>query len=69
MKTTTIQFDERSQSEIDKLKKVFSASTNAAVVRKALALAALIATEADENHQVTIRKRSKEGNLYVSLAR
>ncbi|MCQ8278000.1 hypothetical protein NFI95_06015 [Acetobacteraceae bacterium KSS8] len=69
MKTTTIQFDERSQREIDKLKRVFSASTNAAVVRKALALAAVIAEEADENHQVAIRKRSREGDLYVSLAR
>jgi len=68
MKTTTIQFDENSQAEIDKLKKVFGSSSNAAVVRRALALAAVIAQEADENRNVTILGRNNRDNIRVSLA-
>ena len=67
MKTTTIQFDERNLDAIDKLKKVFGASTNAAVIRKALALASLAADEADDNHSVTISGRRDRNPVRVSL--
>jgi transaldolase len=68
MITTTIQFDEQSQKEIDKLKKIFGATTNAAVVRKALSLAALAADEADENRSVTISGDKTRTPIRVSLA-
>ena len=68
MKTTTIQFDERNLDEINKLKKVFGAATNAAVIRKALALAALAADEADASHTVTISGRVDRKPIRVSLA-
>ena len=69
MKTTTIQFDERSQGEIDKLKTVFGATSNAAVVRKAIALASLVAEQADENQMVSITGRNKKEPIHVSLSR
>jgi transaldolase len=68
MKTTTVQFDERAQTEIEKLKKVFGATTNAAVIRKALALAALAAEEADDSHSVTISGRTPRKPVRVSLS-
>ena len=52
---------ERSQEDGDKLT-VSSASTKA-VVCKALALAALIAIEVEETHQMSIKKRGREGNF------
>jgi hypothetical protein len=67
-KTTTMQFDEHTQEEIDKLKKVFGASTNVAVIRKALALAALAAEEADANLRITITGRSDRKPIRVGLA-
>ena len=69
MKTTTIQFDERSQGEIDKLKTIFGATSNAAVVRKAIALASLVAEQADENQMVSITGRNKKEPIHVSLSR
>ena len=69
MKTTTIQFDERSQKEIDRLKVVFGATSNAAVVRKALALASMVAEEADENQTVTVSGRIDKEPIRVSLSR
>jgi transaldolase len=68
MKTTTVQFDERAQRDIDKLKVVFGATTNASVIRKALALAALAAEEADESHSVTISGHGKRPAIRVSLS-
>ena len=68
MKTTTIQFDDHTQQEIDKLKRVFGATTTASVIRKALALAVLAADEADANRSVTIAGRSDRQPLRVSLA-
>ena len=68
VKTTTVQFDSRSQQEIDKLKTVFGATTNAAVIRKALALAALAAEEADESHSVTILAHGTRAPIRVSLS-
>lgn len=69
MKTTTIQFDERSQEEINKLKSAFSAATTASVIRKALALAVMIAEEADENHNVTISGDKFKEPIRVNISR
>ncbi len=67
MKTTTVQFDERAQQEIDKLKKVFGTTTNAGVIRKAIALAVLVGEEADANHSITISGHDTRAPIRVSL--
>ena len=68
MQTTTIQFNERNLAEIARLRAVFGASSNEAVIRKALALAALVAQEADASNSVTISGRSDRKPIRVSLA-
>ena len=54
MAMTSVVFDERTTEAIAKLKEAFGVSTNAAVIRKALGLAKLVAEHADENHNVLI---------------
>jgi hypothetical protein len=65
-RTTTFQFDERTLQNIDALKDVFGATSTAAVIRKALALASLAAKQATPDHTVTIG--GKEPAITVSLS-
>ena len=67
LKTTTVQFDEHAQGEIEKLKKVFGTTTNAGVIRKAIALAILVGEEADENRSITIAGNGTRAPIRVSL--
>lgn len=69
MKTTTIQFDQRSQEEIDKLKRAFSSNTNASVIRKALALAAMIVQEAGDDSNITIIGDKSKEPIRVNISR
>ncbi len=54
MAMTSVVFDERTTKVVENLKDVFGVSTNAAVIRKALALAQVIADQADEKHNILI---------------
>jgi hypothetical protein len=54
MAMTSFVFDERTIDAIAKLKDAFGVSTNAAVIRRALALAQVAAEQADEKHNVLI---------------
>ena len=63
---TTVQFDERTAENIDKLREVYGATSTAAVIRRALALASLVAREATPDRTVTITGKGEP--VTVSLA-
>ena len=54
MAVTSFEMDERTLQTIDELKAVFGVKTNAAVLRKALALARIVGRHADKEHAVVI---------------
>jgi hypothetical protein len=64
--TTTIQFDDQTRQNIDALRDIFGATSTAAVIRKALALASIVARQATPERTVTIG--GKDPAVTVSLA-
>ena len=66
MPVTTFEMDERTLAAIRELQEVFGVRTNAAVIRKAIALAKVAATKATPEHTVTISGRDEP--LTISLA-
>ncbi len=65
-RTTTVTFDDQTRQNIDALKEVFGATTTAAVIRKALALASLAAKQATPERTIVLG--GKEPPITVSLA-
>jgi hypothetical protein len=65
-RVTTLQIDERTAENIDKLREVYGATSTVAVIRRALALASLVAREATADHTVTITGKGEP--VTVSLA-
>ena len=68
MAVTSFDMDERTQKSIDDLKVVFGVKTNAAVLRKALALATIAARNADKDNTVVVAQSSSGQGERVSLA-
>jgi hypothetical protein len=66
MPVTTFEMDERTLTAVRELQAVFGVKTNAAVLRKAIALAKIAASKASTDHTVTISGRDEP--LTVSLA-
>jgi hypothetical protein len=66
MAMTSFDFDERTLAAIDALKTSFGVKTNAAVVRRALALACLVADQADDKNSVVLVGRDE--TVKLSLA-
>ncbi len=66
MPVTTFEMDERTLNMVRDLQDVFGVKTNAAVLRKAIALAVAAATRATPEHTVTISGRDEP--LTISLA-
>jgi len=66
MAMTSVVFDERTTAAIAELKQAFGVSTNAAVIRRALALAQVAAEKADEKHNVLIG--GKDGYVKINIA-
>ena len=66
MPVTTFEMDDRTLAAIRELQAVFGVRTNAAVLRKAIALAIAAATKATPEHTVTISGRDEP--LIISLA-
>jgi hypothetical protein len=56
MTQTSFNIDKETGDALAELKKVFGVSSNAAVLKRALALARLNARNADKNENVTIRR-------------
>jgi hypothetical protein len=54
MATTRFEVDERTDALIMRLRETFGVTTDAAVIRKALALANIAGEHADVNHIITI---------------
>ncbi len=54
MSMTSFDFDDRTMKAIEALKDTFNVKTNAAVIRRALALAQVVAENADDKHSVLL---------------
>ncbi len=54
MAVTTFEVDERTLQTIQELKEAFGVKTNAAVIRKSLALARIAARRADADHTIDL---------------
>jgi hypothetical protein len=66
MPVTTFEMDERTQNAVRELQEIFGVKTNAAVLRKAIALSMVAATKATPERTVTISGRDEP--LTISLA-
>ena len=68
MATTSFEVDEHTASVLVNLQKVFGVKTNAAVIRKALALANVAAQHANtDDHTITLAP-NKEGEPAVKIS-
>jgi len=67
MAVTSFDVDERTAALIAKLRETFGVNTNAAVIRKALALANVASQHADADRTITITSDGKPP-VKVSLA-
>lgn len=68
MATTSFEVDERTADALAALQKTFGVKTNAAVIRKALALAAVAAQHAGPDNTITIASNDGKPPVKVSLA-
>jgi hypothetical protein len=59
-KVTTFEVDERTANLLTQLQEKFGVKTNAAVIRKALALANVATQQADADNTITIASGSPE---------
>lgn len=66
MAVTSFEMDERTLQTIEELKKLFGVKTNAAVLRKSLALSRIVGRHANNEHTVVIGENDKSER--VSLA-
>ncbi|MCF3948512.1 hypothetical protein AiwAL_14525 [Acidiphilium sp. AL] len=67
MAVTSFDVDERTANAILELRGTFGVKTNAAVIRKALALAQVVSREATEDHTITVTGKSEP--IRISLDR
>jgi hypothetical protein len=68
MAVTSFEVDERTAALLAQLQATFGVKTNAAVLRKALALAGVASQYADTDHTITITPPNGEPPVKVSLA-
>lgn len=61
---TTIQLDDATINALEELKKTLGVNTNAAVVRRALTITRFLASQAGEEHIVTIEGKERT-NLVI----
>jgi hypothetical protein len=66
MAMTSFVFDDRTIKAIESLKETFGVKTNAAVIRRALALAQVVAEQADDKHSILLV--GKDEPIKVNLA-
>ncbi len=65
-RATTFQFDERTLDNIDKLREVYGVTSTAAVIRRALAVASVIARESTPDGQITIKGKGEPLTLLIN---
>jgi hypothetical protein len=68
MAVTSFEVDERTAALIAQLRETFGVNTNAAVIRKALALANIASQHAASDHTITISPGEGRPGVKVSLA-
>jgi hypothetical protein len=68
MSVTSFEVDERTAALIEQLRETFGVKTNAAVIRKALALANVASQHADSDHTITIAPSGGKPVVKISLA-
>jgi hypothetical protein len=68
MAITSFEVDERTADLLAQLQKTFGVRTNAAVIRKALALANVASQQADTDNTITITSAEGKAPVKVSLA-
>jgi hypothetical protein len=68
MAVTSFEVDERTAALLAELQKTFGVKTNAAVLRKALALANVASQYADADNTITITSGEGKAPVKVSLA-
>jgi hypothetical protein len=68
MPVTTFALDDYTLNTLRELQAVFGVKTNAAVLRRAIALAKIAATQASEDRTVTISGAEDKKPLTISLA-
>lgn len=68
MSVTSFEVDERTAALIEQLRETFGVKTNAAVIRKALALANVARQHADADHTITITPSDGKTPVKISLA-
>jgi hypothetical protein len=68
MAVTSFEVDERTATLLAELQKTFGVRTNAAVIRKALALANVASQHAGADHTITITSDDGKPPVKVSLA-
>jgi hypothetical protein len=69
MAVTSFDVDERTAALLAELQKTFGVKTNAAVLRKALALANVASQYADADNTITITPGKRERNWYSTSSR
>jgi hypothetical protein len=65
-RATTFQFDDRTLDNIDRLRGVDGVTSTAAVIRRALAVASVVAEEATPNGRITIRGKGEPLTLLIN---
>lgn len=68
MPVTSFEVDERTAAALTELQKTFGVKTNAAVIRKALALARVASQHAGADSTITITSEDGKPPVKVSLA-
>ncbi|MGH7152898.1 MAG: hypothetical protein ACREF3_03130 [Acetobacteraceae bacterium] len=68
MPVTSFDVDERTANMLTELQKTFGVKTNAAVIRKALALAKVASEHAGEDNTITIASEDGKPPVKVLLA-
>ena len=58
---TSFELDERTTKALEKLKKVYGVTSNAAALRRALAIAVIASDEADEEGRIHLIREKPDG--------
>jgi ribbon-helix-helix CopG family protein len=61
MAQTSFEIDDKTAEALESLKKVYGVSSNAAVLRRALAIALGASKHADEHHNIHVLRKGEDG--------
>ncbi|MDP3409237.1 hypothetical protein [Bosea sp. (in: a-proteobacteria)] len=61
MAQTSFEIDEKTAKALEELKRVYGVSTNAAVLKRALAIAMIASEEADEDNRIHLLRKKDDG--------